>query len=187
MKEQSYSVDEEAIKEYFPTDHVIDVTLDIYQELLGLKFTKLQDAQVWHPDASCYLVEDGEEKLGHFYLDLYPRKDKYGHFAVFPLLSRVKKPCGEVIPPAAAMVCNFDKPSENKVSLLYHSDVETFFHEFGHIMHEICTKANFSRFSGTNVEMDFVELPSQMLENWVWDKDVLQRLSKHYKTGQILP
>jgi len=105
---------------------------------------------------------------------------------VFPLLKRAKID-GAVIPAAAAMLCNFDKPTESRVSLLPHNDVVTFFHEFGHVMHGMCSHANYSRFSGTSVERDFVELPSQMLENWVWDKSVLQRVSKHFETGKPLP
>ena len=162
--------------------------MEIYQELLGLKFTLVPNVQLWHEEASCYLVEDKQsgETLGHFYLDLYPRDNKFGHAAVFPLLKRAKID-GKVIPAAAAMLCNFDKPSETRPSLLPHGDVVTFFHEFGHVMHGMCSTANYSRFSGTSVERDFVELPSQMLENWVWDKTILKRVSKHFETGEPLP
>lgn len=162
--------------------------MDIYQELLSLKFTKLEDIEVWHEEASCYLVEDKSsgETLGHFYLDLYPREGKYGHAAVFPMLKRAKI-AGKVIPAAAGMMCNFDKPTPEKPSILPHSDVVTFFHEFGHVMHGMCSHSNYARFSGTSVERDFVELPSQMLENWVWNKEILQRVSKHYQTGEGLP
>ena len=127
-----------------------------------------------------------KELLGHFYLDMFPRDDKYNHAAVFPMIKRVKLD-GKVTPSAAAMVCNFDKPTEQKASLLYHDDVVTFFHEFGHVMHNICTTSNFSRFSGTSVERDFVELPSQMLENWMWNKEVMKRVSKHHGSGEGLP
>ena len=85
------------------------------------------------------------------------------------------------------MVTNFRKPTSEKPSLLAHEDVTTFFHEFGHIMHHMCTEANYTRFSGTSVERDFVELPSQMLENWMWDKSIIQKVSKHYETGEQLP
>ena len=162
--------------------------MDIYQELLGLVFTKLPNAQVWHADVNAYKVEDkvSNENLGVFYLDLYPRDNKYGHAAVFPMLKRAKIG-GEIIAPAAAMMCNFDKPTAEKKSCLIHDDVVTFFHEFGHVMHGMCSYATYSRFSGTSVERDFVELPSQMLENWVWNKEILQRVSKHVDSGEPLP
>ena len=188
LKEKFYSIDEEKIKEYFPTLHVVDVTMEIYQELLSLKFTPVPGVKLWHEDASCYQVQDAksEETLGHFYLDLHPRDNKFGHAAVFPMLKRAKID-GKVIPAAAAMLCNFDTPSAERVSTLPHSDVVTFFHEFGHVLHGMCSHANYSRFSGTSVERDFVELPSQMLENWVWNKDVMKRVSKHFESGEPLP
>ena len=110
--------------------------MDIYQELLGLVFTKLPEAQTWHADVNTYNVQDkvSKEELGIFYLDLYPRDNKYGHAAVFPMLKRAKID-GKIIPPAAAMMCNFDKPTAEKKSCLLHDDVVTFFHEFGHVMH----------------------------------------------------
>ena len=137
---------------------------------------------------TCYEVKDKESQkvLGHFYLDLYPRPDKFNHAAAFTLLKRAK--IGEEIKlAAAAMVTNFNPPVQGKPSLLMHHEVVTFFHEFGHVMHNLCSEANFSRFSGASVERDFVEMPSQMLENWIWDKDILKKVSKHYETGQPLP
>ena len=140
---------------------MIKETLAIYQELFGLKFTKIEDAHTWHEDVELFEVKDksNDRKLGHFYLDLYPRDGKFNHAAVFPLVKRASMP-GKFSMSAAAMVCNFQKPTPEKPSLLYHSDAVTFFHEFGHVMHNICTEANFTNFSGTSVERDFVELPS---------------------------
>lgn len=140
LKEKFYNIDEEKIKEYFPTGHVVYTTMDIYQELLGLTFSQVFDLELWHEDASCFEVKDTKsgEIFGHFYLDLYPRDNKFSHAAVFPLLKRAKID-GKVVPAAAAMLCNFDKPTPERESLLPHSDVVTFFHEFGHVMHEMCS------------------------------------------------
>lgn len=170
-KEQA--VDEQVIKEYFPVDHVVDATFGIYQELLGLKFEKAE-CSTWHEDVQCYKVFDAESKglLGQFYLDLFPREGKYDHAACFTLSQRHNGENG-LQRPVAAMVVNFDTPTEGKSATLPHDDVETFFHEFGHVMHNLCSEVNYSRLSGTAVERDFVELPSQMLENWVWDREVL--------------
>jgi thimet oligopeptidase len=124
--------------------------------------------------------------LGHFYLDLYPRPDKFNHAAAFPLIKRFENK-GEVLPAAAAMVTNFAKAEKGKPSLLAHNEIVTFFHEFGHVMHNMCSEAKYSGFAGTSVEQDFVEMPSQMLENWMWQKEILKKVSKHYKTGKPLP
>jgi len=124
--------------------------------------------------------------LGHFYLDLYPRPNKFNHAAAFPLIKRFENN-GQVLPAAAAMVTNFGKAEPGKPSLLAHSEIVTFFHEFGHVMHNMCSTAKYSGFAGTSVEKDFVEMPSQMLENWMWQKQILKKVSKHYKTGKPLP
>lgn len=135
-----------------------------------------------------YEVKDKQtdKVLGHFYLDLYPRPDKFNHAACFTLLKRENN-AGKVYPAAAAMVSNFVPGKEGETVTLSHGEVVTFFHEFGHVMHNICNEANFARFAGASVEKDFVEMPSQMLENWMWDKKVMKRMSKHVKTGEQMP
>merc|ERR1712166_277988 len=113
----------------------------------------------------------------------YPRPDKFNHAACMTLLKREVNG-GKTSPAAAAMVSNFSPSSPGEVATLSHGEVVTFFHEFGHVMHNMCNEANFSRFAGASVEKDFVEMPSQMLENWIWNKQIMKRLSKHEKTGE---
>ena len=183
-EEQDNDIDEVEISRYFPLEHVVNTTLDIYQDLLGLKFKKM-DCMLWVENTTCHRVHDSDsdELLGQFYLDTVRRDNKGGGSGAY--VSSVFNKYnmnGHSKKPIAYMMSNFD--SDN---LLYHSDVSTFFHEFGHIMHSILGKSNYTRLSGTAGERDFVELPSQMLENWTWDKKVLKRMSHHYKTGEQIP
>jgi Zn-dependent oligopeptidase len=182
LKKAKYAVDAQAIKEYFPADYVIDGVLGVYQKLLGLKFRRVEDAAIWHPDVKLYEITDaaGGEPIGYFYLDLFPREGKFKHAAAFPIIAGRALPDGRYQKPVCAMVANLAKSTKNRPSLLTHDEVETFFHEFGHVMHYTLTKARYGRFSGISVAWDFVEAPSQMLENWVWDGAVLQALSGHY-------
>jgi oligopeptidase A len=180
---QKYAVDKEALRAYFPFQKVLDGMFNIYQSIFGLKFEKIAVPYKWTDDLQLYLVTDSAtgEPLGMFYLDMFPREGKFNHFAQFDVISGKLLPDGKYQRPTVALICNFPPANADKPSLLTHSDVETLFHEFGHALHSIVTRAKYGRFAGTHVPGDFVEAPSQMLQNWVWDKKVLDTFAADYR------
>jgi thimet oligopeptidase len=180
---QKYDVDKEALRAYFPFQKVLDGMFNIYQSIFGLKFEKITVPYKWIDDLQLYLVTDAAsgEPLGMFYLDMFPREGKFNHFAQFDIISGKLLPDSKYQRPTVALLCNFPPPTADKPSLLTHQDVETLFHEFGHCLHSIVTRAKYGRFAGTHVPGDFVEAPSQMLQNWVWDKKVLDTFAADYR------
>jgi len=158
----------------------------IYQRIFGLKFERVEPPYKWVEDLQLYAVSDAHtgEPMGMFYLDMFPREGKYNHFAQFGIIEGKRLPDGKYQRPVCSLVCNFPPPQPGKPSLLSHDEVETVFHEFGHAMHTILTRAQYGRFSGTSVPQDFVEAPSQMLENWAWDKTVLDSFAADYRDPQ---
>lgn len=183
LKKEKYTVDAEQLRVYFPYQRVLEGMFNIYQTIFGLKFQRVEAPYKWVSDLQLYAVSDSktDEPLGLFYLDMFPREGKYNHFAQFGLIEGKQLADGKYQRPVCALICNFPAPTKDKPSLLAHSDVETLFHEFGHAMHTILTRAKYGRFSGTSVPRDFVEAPSQMLENWVWDKRVLDSFAADYR------
>lgn len=183
LKKEKYTVDAEQLRVYFPYEKVLKGMFTTYEEIFSLKIRRLDPPSKWVADLQLFGVTDAEsgEPLGLFYLDMFPREGKYNHFAQFTLIDGKRLPGGLYQRPTVALICNFPPPSKDTPSLLSHSDVETLFHEFGHALHSILTRARFARFSGTSVPRDFVEAPSQMLENWVWDKKVLDSFAADYR------
>ncbi len=186
-KKTYHKIDDEKIKEYFPMQHVIDNMLEIFSKVFEIEFTPLE-LDKWQKDVRTFAIIDSKTKqvLAYFYMDLFPRKGKYKHAACFGLIDGYKKQDGIYQKPFIAIVANFNPPTKDNPSLLLHDEVVTLFHEFGHVLHNALTTANFSALSGTATSRDFVEVPSQMLENWAWNKGLLKKLSKHYQTGKPL-
>ncbi|KAF2098814.1 metallopeptidase MepB [Rhizodiscina lignyota] len=197
MLERDFQLDHQTISEFFPLETTIRGMLHIFEELFGLAFVELKGKDrdalsetgkgsdiVWHEDVQVFSVwdDDGEGNgfVGYLYLDLHPREGKYGHAANFNLQPGFIQANGTRRYPATALVCNFSKPTPKKPSLLKHDEVVTLFHELGHGIHDLVSKTTYSRFHGTNTVRDFVEAPSQMLENWCWTPSQLKSLSKHY-------
>jgi len=183
LKKTKYNVDAEQLRVFFPYQRVLDGMFAIYQRIFGLKFERVEAPYKWIGDLQLYAVSDAKtgEPMGLFYLDMFPREGKYHHFAQFGITEGKLLPDGTYQRPVCALICNFPPPQPDKPSLLSHDEVETIFHEFGHAMHTILTRAKYSRFSGTSVPTDFVEAPSQMLENWAWDKKVLDSFAADYR------
>jgi len=181
LRKEKYAIDHEKIKEYFPLETVINGMFDVFGSLLGARFVPAK-LPVWHKDVRAYEVKnDDGTTAAYFYFDLFPRDNKYKHAACFGIRAGRELLDGTYQTPAAAIVANFPAPNAGEPSLLKFDDVETLFHEFGHVTHNIFTRARYGRFSGTSVSRDFVEVPSQILENWAYVPEVLKKVSGHYK------
>jgi len=187
-KKNHLAVDEQKLSEYFPMEKTIASLLDIYQQFFDLEFKEVPVSDMWHAEVKAIQVyrKGDTELLGTLFLDLYPRDNKYNHACHCTVVPTVRDVEGRDIPDISVVVANFPKSTATKPSLLKRDDVKTFFHEFGHAMHAILGKTAVASFSGTKVKRDFVELPSQMLEEWLWDKDILKMVSSHYQTGEPL-
>jgi Zn-dependent oligopeptidase len=183
LNKQKYAIDKEALRAFFPYQKVLEGMFNIYQSIFGLKFDRIEPPFKWVDDLQLYVVSDAAsgEPLGMFYLDMFPREGKFNHFAQFDIISGKLLADGKYQRPTVALLCNFPPAAGDKPSLMTHSDVETLFHEFGHALHSIVTRAKYGRFAGAHVPGDFVEAPSQMLQNWVWDKAVLDTFAADYR------
>src|SRR6056297_988736 len=186
LLKEKYKLDHQKLKEYFDLNQVIKGLFSIAQHLYDIEFKEVKKPSVWHHDVRFFEVLEQGKLIARFYLDLFPRPDKYNHAALFGIIPGKKMEDGYQIP-TASLVCNFPKPTKDKPALMLHSDVETLFHEFGHLMHDLLTRAELSAQAGTNVARDFVEMPSQIFEHWAWEYDALKQFAKHYKTGEVLP
>lgn len=199
LLEKDYALDQEKLAEYFPLQPTIQSMLEIFEQLFGLVFVEITGSDrasisptgkgediVWHPEVQVFSVWDDEGEgsgfVGYLYLDLHPREGKYGHAANFNMQPGFIDANGKRRYPATALVCNFSKATPKKPSLLKHDEVVTLFHELGHGIHDLVSKTIYSRFHGTNTVRDFVEAPSQMLENWCWTPSQLKYLSHHYSS-----
>lgn len=189
LRLQEYGVDTNQVAEYFKLEDVMAGMFDLTADVFGLTYLPVPDARAWHEEVLLYQILDAAsgEHLAYFYADLFPRDGKYNHAAAFPLYPGHREADGTYHRPVSAIVANLTKPTADKPSLLQHTEVETLFHEFGHILHMSLTRADFTRFSGANTEWDFVEAPSQIMEEWCWQPDVLQTFARHYETGIPIP
>lgn len=187
LKQKLYAIDDEILRPYFQLDKVLEGVFTISNKLFGLNFEKRTDVDTYHPDVTVWQVtNDKGENQALLYTDFHPRAGKRNGAWMTSYRSQEKKN-GENIRPHVSIVCNFSKPSKNKPSLLTFNEVTTLFHEFGHALHGMLANTTYASLSGTSVYWDFVELPSQLLENWCYEKEALSLFAKHYETGELIP
>jgi thimet oligopeptidase len=189
MRRSEFGLDQNEIAEYFPLEAVVAGMFELTGEVLGLEYRAVDDARAWHHDVRLYEITDRStgEHIADFYADLHPREGKFGHAAAFPLVIGHRDADGRRVAPVSAILANFTPPSDDRPALLRHGEVETLFHEFGHILHMSLTTAAYPRFSAAETEWDFVEAPSQIMEHWTWEPSVLQRFARHHRTGEPIP
>jgi oligopeptidase A len=183
LRKARFELDEEELRAYFPAERALQGAFDVAERLYGVKIEKLSGVPVWDPSVTTHEIKDESgARLGVFHVDLYPRENKRGGAWMHGLMASV--------PPApnlAVFCCNASPPSGGKPSLLLHRDVETLFHEFGHLLHHCLSRVSVRSLAGTRVAQDFVELPSQIMENWCSEHDALNLFAAHYETGAPLP
>lgn len=188
FKKKHYQYDDREIAEYFPMEHTVEGLLRIYEQFFSIKLKKSSTNDLWQSDLTMIEVYDAhnDELIGYLVLDLYPRENKYSHACQITIVPAVTQ-ATQKIPGVAVVLANLTKSTATKPSLLKPNEMRTFFHEFGHALHALFGTTDLASHSGTNVKRDFVEMPSQMLEEWLYDKQTLISLSKHYLTGQPIP
>jgi len=187
LRQKKYNITQEEVKPYFPETKVIQGMFDVVSKLYGVSFHEIDGVDTWHPDVKFYEIRDDQGVRAKFYFDLYARPKKRGGAWMDDCASRLKTNEREQLP-VAYMTCNFTPPVGDKPALLTHGEVETLFHEFGHGLHHMLTRIDYSAVSGINgVAWDAVELPSQFMENWCWEKEALDLISGHYETGEPIP
>lgn len=186
LLDTKYQLSTDEVKEYFEMNNTLQGMFTVYEKLFNIGIKEVKNVPVWHSKVRSYEMYKDGQKTGNFYLDLFPRPDKYTHFACFPI-SQYRIANGEEVVPVSALVCNFPEGDVNQPSLLYHSDAVTLFHEFGHLVHSMLGRSDIAMQGPFSVKGDFIEAPSQFLENWVWQYEPLKLFAKHYKTGEVLP
>ena len=187
LKQKLFSLDDEQLKPYFKLENVIDGVFEIAEKLFGLRFEAVTDIDKYHEEVKTYRVHDLEKNfIAVFYADFHPRAGKRGGAWMTSFKSQWKKD-GENVRPHISNVCNFTPSTATKPSLLTFNEVTTLFHEFGHGLHGMLANTTYPSLSGTSVYWDFVELPSQIMENWCYEKEALELFAKHYETGEVIP
>lgn len=187
LKQQLFHLDDEILKPYFQLEKVLEGAFAVAQKLYGITFEETFEVDKYHEEVKTYVVKDEEDQLvAIFYADFFPRKGKRNGAWMTSFKSQyIKKGINER--PHISIVCNFTKPTETKPSLLTFNEVTTLFHEFGHALHGMLANTTYSSLSGTSVYWDFVELPSQILENWCYEPEALALFAYHYETGEMIP
>jgi len=187
VKELRYSLNQEQIKEYFPLEKTIAGLVWLFENFLGLKMTLLPMPGLWHEDVQLVKIADTSHVYGYILLDLFPRPSKYSHACHGTIVAGIESFDKKSTTSLGIVIANFPKPTDKTPSLLSFSDVKTFFHELGHAIHAVMGRTQFVMTSGTHVKVDFVELPSQMLEEWLYEPEILRKVSSHYVHGHPLP
>ena len=187
VRKEKYNYDAEELRPYFKLENVRDGIFHVVQKLYGLTFTEIKEIPKYHPDVVAYEVNEADgTHTGIFYMDFHPRTSKRGGAWMTSYRKQSVKN-DQQISPIVANVCNFAKPAGGQPALLTADEVETFFHEFGHALHGLLSKVHYETLSGTSVPRDFVELPSQVMEHWAFEPEVLKFYAKHYETGEVIP
>jgi len=185
---EKYALDEEQLRPYFEVNNVRDGAFAVATKLYGLTFTKLENMPLYHPECQVYEVKDADgSHIGVIYLDFFPRESKKGGAWMTNYREQKTSADGKNVRPVVSLTCNFSKPVGDKPALLSYDEVETFFHEFGHGLHGLLSQCTYVSIAGTNVSRDFVELPSQIMEHWAAEPEVLKMYAKHYQTSEVIP
>ncbi|WP_240163493.1 M3 family metallopeptidase [Spirosoma taeanense] len=186
LRKEKFALDEQELRPYFPLEGVRDGIFMLTNRLYGLRFERRPDVPAYHPDAIAYEVKEANgQHIGILYMDFHPRASKRGG-AWMTSYRRQEIENGKKITPVVSIVCNFSKPTSNAPALLTLDEVSTFFHEFGHALHGLLSNVHYGSQSGTSVPRDFVELPSQIMENWAVEPEMLKLFAKHYQTGAVI-